>query len=99
MNDKGNKMDELLTAAQRQLALRDELLRRQGALVHEVSVADVGAPRRADAVLRAVLTLLLLVIPSALVAACTQAPDGRDMRTEGRPADILADANQVIMAI
>ena len=41
MKDKENLMDELLTKAQRQSALRGELLQRHDALVREVAEADV----------------------------------------------------------
>lgn len=96
MNEKENKMDELLTAAQRQLALRDELLQRQRLLACEVSCADVGAPRRYSAVLKVAATLLLLVVPSALVAACAKVPDECSMRTGCERATVLTDVNQIL---
>lgn len=96
MKDKENLMDELLTKAQRQSALRGELLQRHDALVREVAGADICAPRRHAAALRAVATLILFIVPSALVAACAQPSDECSVRTDRERAAVLTDVNQIL---
>ena len=96
MKNSNPKLSELITLAQRQRGLRDELLERQQSLAREVTAADLRGYNRSTGLARMVVTLLLLVAPSTLVVACVNPPDGRDMRTEVDRTHLLEDTNDII---
>lgn len=93
---KDNKLDELLLLAQRQQMFRDEWLRRQEDLTQKVLTADVRKPRRAASVVRTVVTVLLLLLPSFSVTMYAKVPDGRGVRTAVDRTIVMAQADQIL---
>lgn len=93
---KDHQLKELLLLVQRQQMLRDELLRRQKDLAQKVLTADVGRPRRTASVMCAVVTVLMLLLPSFSVKIYATVPDGRCMRTAVDRTVVMVQADQIL---
>lgn len=99
MRESRPTLNELAALAQRQSALRGDLLARQAALAHEVSTAGMRPFVRLGRLARVAASVAILVAPATLVSACTPVPDGRDMHTECERTQIISNARQIIHAL